>query len=157
LAIFELQLCLFFPGAPGERCAPPEQSSASTADIPEIPVSRQGKLSFRQQIPISTLASVTLPPQTARAGLCEVVTDTIRAQVRISTVSPAEVPVDSVDSIIRREYSERGQGATLYIMNPEAVQAIVPVPVDKSTASRYYWAPYLYSLVARSLFHFELH
>jgi hypothetical protein len=65
------------------------------------------------------------------------VTNAIRKQVRVSSAALAEVPVDVIDAIIRREYSERGQGVTLYIMNPEAVQAPTASAADESRAFRY--------------------
>jgi hypothetical protein len=86
---------------------------------------------------ITLNASVISSPQTARVGLCEVVTNAIRKQVLGSSASPAEVPVDMIDAIIRREYSERGQGITLYIMNPEAVQSLAASSADESRAFRY--------------------
>jgi hypothetical protein len=81
-------------------------------------------------------ACVISSRQAARPGLCEVVTDAIRKQVRASSVAPAQVPVDVVDAIIRREYSQRGQGVTMYIMNPEAVQALAASAADESRAFR---------------------
>ena len=75
--------------------------------------------------------------QTARAGLCKAVSDAIRTHVRGASASPAEVPVDAIDSIIRREYSERGQGVTLYIMNPEAVQSSAASSAADSRAFRF--------------------
>jgi hypothetical protein len=49
---------------------------------------------------------------------------------------PAEVPVEAVDSIIRREYSERGQGYTLYIINPQAVTAVTASAGSETRAFR---------------------
>jgi hypothetical protein len=92
--------------------------------------------------------------QTARVGLCDTVTDVIRKQVLGSSASPAEVPVDVIDAIIRREYSERGQGITMYIMNPEAVQASTASSADASRAFRYTVAPQTVFIVVSVLFTF---
>ncbi len=99
-------------------------------------MSRQANNPFSSSLALRSAildAVVTPFSQTARAGLCEAVTEAVGAQVRGSFTPKAEVPIDAVDSIIRREYSERGQGITLYIMNPEAV---LTSPIGSSDESR---------------------
>lgn len=103
-------------GAPGQRGTPSHAQSAAAAHNSKILVSCQGKHPELCLIRFYRIgcAILTRCSQTARAGLCKVLNDAISAQARGSPGSTAEVAVDAVDSIMRREYDPPSPTFTLH-------------------------------------------